>query len=113
MTDKAPIDILLEKGYENIIIFCNPDYTNALIGLTPTNQAVYEYELMLEWLITEEDMSLDDAIEFIDYNCSFYYGDKYPVIWYNDFYGEEPEEIDEDYPPLEFTFINDLPDLTK
>ena len=29
----------------------------------------------------------------------------------NDLYDEDPLEVDEDYQPLEFTFINDLPDL--
>lgn len=45
---KSPIDILVEKGYGDVIIFSNPSYDTCLIGLTNDNQAVYDYDLMIE-----------------------------------------------------------------
>lgn len=51
-TNKTPIDMLLEKGYDDVIVFSNPDYTDALIGITDDYNAVYDYELMIDWLMT-------------------------------------------------------------
>ena len=56
MNDKTPIDILIEKGYDDVIVFCNPDYETALIGLSDKYQAVYDYYLMVEYLIKNHDM---------------------------------------------------------
>ena len=51
MKNKTPIDILVEKGYEDVIVFRSPNYTDALIGLTADYNAVYDYGLMIDWLI--------------------------------------------------------------
>lgn len=48
MGQKTPIDILVEKGYGDVIVFRNPDYTDALIGISNKYQAVYDYDLMIE-----------------------------------------------------------------
>ena len=105
MNYKTPEDILVDKGYEDVIVFRNPNYTNALIGITDNHQAVYDYELMLEWLAEHENMDFEEAADFICYNDSFNYGEKYPVIYYESF----EEDIDEeDYEKLIFTRIEDL-----
>ena len=85
MNNKTPIDILVEKGYGDVIVFRNPDYTNALIGLTNKNQAVYDYELMIEWLIEHEYMDFEESVDFISYNSSFYCGEHYPIIYYESY----------------------------
>ena len=110
MSDKSPIDILVEKGYDDVIVFSNPDYTEALIALTDDYNAVYDYELMLEWLIKHENMDLEEAADFISYNDSFYYGEHYPVIYYGEEFEEELIEDDSNYKPITFTKIEDLPD---
>ena len=69
-------------GYEKVIIFDEPSYDDALIGVTDNNQAVYDYYKMIMWLMDVEEMSMDDAIDFISYNSSFYYGEDYPIIIY-------------------------------
>lgn len=107
MDQKTPIDTLIEKGYEDVIIFCNPSYDTCLIGLTAKNQAVYDYDLMIDWLIKYENMTYEESADFISYNDSFYYGKNYPVIYYG-FY-EYDEEFDEDS-KIEFTKLEDLPD---
>lgn len=48
MKCKTSIDILVDKGYVDVIVFRNPDYTSALIGLTSQYQAVYDYDLMVD-----------------------------------------------------------------
>lgn len=68
------------EGYEDVIIFSNPSYDDALVGITNDNRAVYDYEKMIEWLITNEDMDYDEAADFVCWNDSFYYGEGYPLI---------------------------------
>lgn len=108
MNDKTPIDILIEKGYDDVIVFCNPDYETALIGLSDKYQAVYDYDLMIEYLEKQHDMDYEEAADFIQYNDSFYYGEKYPVIYYGTF-EEYAEDIEEDE-KIVFIRLEDLPD---
>jgi hypothetical protein len=68
------------EGYEDVIIYDNPSYDDALIGITNDNRAVYDYDKMIEWLVTNEDMDYDEAADFICWNDSFYYGEGYPLI---------------------------------
>ena len=84
---------LLEEGYEGVIIFNNLTYDTALIGVTNTHRAVYDYELMAKFLINEEGFSdYLDAAEWIDYNTlgslpSFV--DRSPIILYPKLYDEQ------------------------
>ena len=76
---------LMEAGYEDVIILRNYSYDDALIGVTEDNRAVYDYELMVEWLCQTENFSQEEAIEWIDYNTIRalpYFGDKAPIIMY-------------------------------
>ena len=68
------------EGFEDVIIFDNPSYDDALIGITTGNRAVYDYDKMIEWLITHENMDYESAADFICWNDSFYYGEGYPLI---------------------------------
>lgn len=61
-------EILCGEGYEDVLIFDNPDYANAFIGVSTSNRAIYDYDLMVACLVEEEDMSEEDARDFIDYN---------------------------------------------
>jgi hypothetical protein len=101
--NKTPVDILVEKGYDDVIVFSNPDYTDALIGLTDTHQAVYDYDKMIEWLIKHEDMDEEEAVDFISYNDSFYCGKHYPIVYYESYEDELEDE------KIVFTKIEDLP----
>ena len=107
--NKTPVDILVEKGYDDVIVFSNPDYTSALIGLTDDYNAVYDYSLMVDWLIEQEEMDEEEAVDFISYNDSFYCGKHYPIIYYGEDFEEIIAEENEDYEPLVFTRVEDLP----
>lgn len=69
-----------DYGYEDVIIYENPSYDDAFIGVTNDNRAVYDYDKMVEWLIEKEGMDYDEAVDFINWNDSFYYGEGYPII---------------------------------
>lgn len=76
---------LLENGYEGIKYLTNYSYDDALIGVTSDDRAVYDYELMVEWLINSEDFTEEEARDWIDYNTLRalpYMGEGAPVILY-------------------------------
>ena len=78
-------EILIDNGYENITIFKNPSYNNALIGVSNDNRAIYDYDKMIECLIKEEGFSEIDAMEWIEYNtirCLSYVGTNSPIVMY-------------------------------
>lgn len=66
LSDEGFIQELLEENES--IIFENPSYKNALIGITTDGRAVYDYPLMVEDLMNEDSMDYEEAVEFIDYN---------------------------------------------
>ena len=79
-------DILMDQGFENFIIFENPDYDSAIIGITEDNQVVYDYDKMIEHLIQEDDMDYEEAVDFISYNTIRslpYTGEGAPIIMYS------------------------------
>ena len=79
-------DILMDQGFENFIIFENPDYDSAIIGITENNQVVYDYEKMIEHLMQEDDMYYEEAVDFISYNTIRslpYAGEGAPIIMYS------------------------------
>lgn len=70
------------EGFEDVIIFDNPSYDDAFIGVTNDNRAVYDYDKIIEWLVEKKSMDYDEAADFISWNNSFYYGEGYPLIIY-------------------------------
>lgn len=61
-------DLLNEMGLEDSIVFENPDYDSAIIGYSDDYRIIYDFDLMVEHLMTVDNMSFEDAIEFIEYN---------------------------------------------
>lgn len=80
MSDVTNKNLLLELGYDDVIIFDNPSYEGALVGITWDNQAVYDYDLMIESLIKEDNMTEEEAADFISYNASYNLRHEYPII---------------------------------
>ena len=77
---------ILDQAFENFLIFENPDYDSAIIGITENNQAVYDYEKMIEHLMQEDDMDYEEAVDFISYNTIRslpYAGEGAPIIMYS------------------------------
>lgn len=77
--------LLLENGYDGVKYLTNYSYDTALIGVTHDNRAVYDYDRMIDWLVIEEKFSVEDAVEWIDYNtirALGYMGENAPIILY-------------------------------
>lgn len=83
-TNRGLNEKLMELGYEDVVIFDNPSYEDAFIGISEDNRAVYDYDKMAECLVNEDDMTLEDAQEFIDYNTirSLAYIGNAPIVVY-------------------------------
>jgi len=66
-------------------IFKDPPYSSAIIGVTTDGRAVYDQELMIKELCEKNNISYEEALEFIEYNIigSLSQPDsKYPTIVY-------------------------------
>lgn len=61
-------ELLLENGYDGVKILSDYSYDTALIGVSHNNQAIYDYDLMVEWFIDTQNFTIEEAIEWTDYN---------------------------------------------
>lgn len=78
-------DRILEAGYDDVVVFDNYSYDSALIGVTTDNRAVYDFDGMVQWLVETEDMTPEEAVDWIEYNTIRslpYVGDAGPIIVY-------------------------------
>lgn len=76
---------ILAAGYEDVVIFENYSYDDALIGVTEDGRAVYDFDRMVRWLMQTEGMTNLEAIEWIEYNtisALAYAGPEAPIIMY-------------------------------
>ena len=53
---------------EDALVFENLAYDNAIIGISTDDRVVYDYDKMVEDLVVNEGFTLEEAIEWIDYN---------------------------------------------
>lgn len=77
---------LLENGYQDVIIFENESYDDALIGVSHDERAIYSFEKMIEWLVEKDGITQEEAIEWIEYNTIRaipYAGSKAPIVMYD------------------------------
>ena len=61
-------EYLCERDHKDSIVFENPNYLDAIIGIDEGGAVIYDYDLMAESLVEHEDMTLDDAYDFLDFN---------------------------------------------
>lgn len=76
---------LCDNGYEETVVFENPDYASAFLGVSEDGRAIYDYDLMVQHLVNTDGMEPEEAMEFIDYNTIGslpYAGEKAPVVMY-------------------------------
>ena len=75
---------LVDAGYEDVVIFDNPSYDNALVGVSEDNRAIYDYDKMVVWLAVTWGISREEAVEFIEYKTirALPYKEDAPIILY-------------------------------
>ena len=73
-------------GYEDVVVFSDYSYDDALIGVTACGRAVYDYDKMVDWLMQHTGWDMEQAIEWIEYNTIRalpYAGSNGPLIMYS------------------------------
>lgn len=87
----TPEEILENNGYdmeslqeEQTLFYRNFDYSTAIVGITSDYHIVYDYNKMIEYLMTEEGMTYEEGVEWIDYNTlrAYTLEGKMPIIMY-------------------------------
>lgn len=60
----------LAEGYisEDALRFENPSFDNSIVAVDYDGRLIYDYDLMVEELMKQDDMSGEEAIDFIFYN---------------------------------------------
>lgn len=53
---------------KSTIVLENPNYVTAILGYTSDGSLVYDYELMIEFLVNNENMTSEEAEDFLNYN---------------------------------------------
>lgn len=86
-------DLLNDLGYEETVVFENPSYLKAIIGISDDGALCYSYNKMVQCLMEEDKMEQEEAMEFIDYNTirALPYTSSMgvrPIVVYNDFFQE-------------------------
>lgn len=78
------VDKLKEYTDEPVVVFDNLDYDSALIGITEDNRAVYDYDLMIKYLMDTQGWDETESIEWIEYNTlrALPYVQGSPIIMY-------------------------------
>lgn len=86
MEDKEFRKKLNEYGEENeleIILLDNPSFDRSIIGVTMNGAVIYDFDLMVEELMEDDEIEELEAIEFIEYNtirAVAYMGENAPII---------------------------------
>lgn len=76
---------LLEYVYEDVKFLVNESYDDALIGVSDDGRAIYDFGLMIEWLMLRYGWSDIESIEWIETNTLRalpYFGEGAPIIMY-------------------------------
>lgn len=60
----------LAEGYisEDALRFENPSFDNSIVAVDYDGRLIYDYDLMVEELMNQDNMSGEEAVDFISYN---------------------------------------------
>ena len=80
------IDLQLrEELPEDALVFDNPAFDHAIIGVTIDGRVVYDYHIMIMELANDENLSGEEATDWVEYNTIRslpYAGSNAPIIMY-------------------------------
>lgn len=77
--------LLSDWNLDNAVVFENPSYETAIVGYDiHSKKIIYDYNLMIYYLVVNEQMTEEEAAEFIDFNTirSLDYIENAPIILY-------------------------------
>ena len=76
-------EYLEAQDHDETTFFENPSFVQAITGITDSGQLIYNYDLMIESAMEEQEWSYEDAVEWIDYNTLRtipYMGELHPIV---------------------------------
>jgi hypothetical protein len=87
------LEELMEYGeiHEESLRFDSPSFDTAIVGIDYNGRLVYDYDRMIAELMEKDNITEEEAIDFIDYNTIRslpYYGEYAPIILIRNFYNE-------------------------
>lgn len=83
---RSAAERVADAGYEDVLLFEDYSYDDALIGITDDGRAVYDFDKMVAWLMEAEGWTAEEATEWVEYNTLRalpYYGADAPVVIYS------------------------------
>ena len=78
-------ELLNDSGYENLIVFDNPDYDSAIIGVSHDDRVIYDYDKMIQHQVDVDHMTEEEAADLISYNTIRaipYAGEYAPIVMF-------------------------------
>lgn len=78
-------EFLAASDYDNLVVFENPDYDSAIIGVSHDDRVIYDYDKMIEYLMDTEGMDVNSAADFISYDTIrslSYVGNEAPIVMF-------------------------------
>lgn len=85
MTNEEVKQVLHELEHDETVVFENPDYVSAIVGITDDGRVIYSWDKMIKHLVEADGMTDEEAIDFIAYNTERaipYAGPMAPIILY-------------------------------
>ena len=79
-------EMLRDRELDETILFENPSYDTAVIGISSDDRLIYDFNKMVQYLVDTDGMTDEEAIEFIEYNtlrAMPYFGPKTPIVMYD------------------------------
>ena len=71
------------ENTSGMILLSDFSFEDALVGVSEDNRAIYEYDKMIDWLVQNEGLSEEEAVEWIECNTIpsiSYIGPGAPII---------------------------------
>lgn len=77
--------LLIDLGYEDVLLLEPKELDEAIIGVSHDDRAIYDYDLLVKAFMNSDNMSEEEAIEWVDYNTirSLPYQQNAPIVMYN------------------------------
>lgn len=71
-----------EMGLENVVVFSEHIHDDAIVALSHDYRVVYDYDKLVQGLITHDHLTEEQAREWIDYNMirSLGYVENGPIV---------------------------------
>ena len=79
-------EILENLDYENLVVFDNPDFDDAIVGVSHDDRVIYDYNKMVQHIMREWSVDTEEAQDFISYNTIrslSYVGGDAPIVMFD------------------------------